>query len=128
MLQAEAARPTAESKQRTWDLINGDGYGSFHLTRAAMLGFFWAHQEDVLAPYVGKFFGRVREIFEDRDHPFARAYIQSLYPAYRADPQVLDESRKLIAQLNGSLPTLSRQLAEHADELDRQIRVRDFAG
>jgi len=128
MLQAEAARPTAESKQRAWDLINGDGYGSFHLTRAAMLGFFWAHQEDVLAPYVGKFFGRVRDIFEDRDHPFARAYIQSLYPAYRADPHVLDESRKLIAQLNGSLPTLSRQLAEHADELDRQIRVRDFAG
>jgi aminopeptidase N len=128
MLQAEAARPTVESKQHTWQLINGDGYGSFHLTRAAMMGFFWAHQEDVLAPYVDEFFGRVRDIFEDRDHPFARAYIQSLYPAYRADPRVLDQSRKLLTTLNGSLPTLSRQLAEHADELERQIRVRDYAG
>ena len=127
MLQADAARPTADSKRHTWELINGDGYGSFHLTRAAMMGFFWAHQDDVLAPYVDQFFGRVRDIFEDRDHPFARAYIQSLYPAYRADPRVLDQSRKLIGELNGSLPTLSRQLAEHADELDRQIRVRDFA-
>ena len=92
-----------------------------------MMGFFWAHQEDLLAPYVDLFFSRVTDIFEDRDHPFARAYIQSLYPAYRADPTVLERSRGLLSELNGSLPTLSRQLAEHTDELERQIRVRDFA-
>ena len=126
-LQAEAARPTAASKQRAWELINGDGFGSFHLTRAAMMGFFWAHQDEVLAPYVDRFFGSVRDIFETRDHPFARAYIQSLYPAYCADPEVLEQSRRLLSELNGSLPTLTRQLTEHADELERQIRVRAFA-
>jgi len=126
-LQAEAARPTAASKQTAWELINGDGFGSFHLTRAAMMGFFWAHQDEVLAPYVDRFFGSVRDIFETRDHPFARAYIQSLYPAYRADPEVLEQSRRLLSELNGSLPTLTRQLTEHADELERQIRVRAFA-
>ncbi len=126
-LQAEAARPTAEAKRAAWERINGEGYGSFHLTRAAMMGFFWAHQDDVLAPYVDQFFGQVRDIFEERDHPFARAYIQSLFPAYRADPRVLDQSRRLLSELNGSLPTLSRQLLEHADELDRQIKVRAFA-
>jgi aminopeptidase N len=126
-LQAEAARPTRESKQRTWDRINGDGYGSFHLTRAAMMGFFWAHQEDVLSPFVDRFFGQVRDIFESHDHPFARAYILSLYPSYRADPDVLARSHALLAELDGTLPTLSRQLTEHADELERQIRVRSFA-
>jgi len=126
-LQAEAARPTPESKQKTWDLINGEGYGSFHLTRAAMMGFFWAHQAELLAPYVDRFFGSVREIFETRDHPFARAYIQSLFPAYRSDRDVLDRSRRLLAELDDSLPTLKRQLTEHADELERQIRVREFA-
>jgi aminopeptidase N len=127
MLQAESARPTAEAKQRAWERINGPGYGSFHLTRAAMMGFFWTHQHELLAPYVDRFFGSVRDIFEDRDHPFARAYIQSLFPSYRADPEVLDHSRRLLAQLNGSLPTLARQLTEHADELERQIRVRAYA-
>jgi aminopeptidase N len=127
ILQAEAARPTRESKQKTWDLINGKGYGSFHLTRAAMMGFFWAHQSELLAPYVDRFFGSVREIFETRDHPFARAYIQSLYPAQRAERNVLDRSKRLLEELDESLPTLKRQLTEHADELERQIRVRAFA-
>ena len=127
MLQADAARPAPESKQHTWERIVGEGYGSFHLTRAAMMGFFWADQEEVLAPYAERFFVNVRDIFEQRDHPFARAYILSLYPAYRADPIVLDRSRGMLSELNGSLPTLSRQLAEHADELDRQIKVRAFA-
>ena len=127
MLQADAARPAPESKQHTWERIIGEGYGSFHLTRAAMMGFFWADQEEVLAPYAERFFVNVRDIFEQRDHPFARAYILSLYPAYRADPIVLDRSRGMLSELNGSLPTLSRQLAEHADELDRQIKVRAFA-
>ena len=101
MLQAEAARPAPELKQKTWERINGAGYGSFHLTRAAMMGFFWADQNEVLEPYVDRFFGSVREIFEDRDHPFARAYIQSLFPAYRADKSVLDRSRHLLSELTG---------------------------
>jgi aminopeptidase N len=126
-LQAEAARPSAESKQRTWERINGKGYGSFHLTRAAMQGFFWAHQADLLAPYTDRFFEQVRDVFETHDHPFSRAYIISLFPAYRGDPQVLDRARRLLADLDGSLPTLSRQLAEAADDLDRQIQVRAFA-
>jgi aminopeptidase N len=126
-LQAEAARPTPESKELAWQRMNGEGYGSFHLTRAAMMGFLWAHQDELLAPYVDRFFGDLRGIFEDRDHPFARAYIMALYPAYRADRDILERSRQLLAELDGNLPTLSRQLTEHADELDRQIRVREFA-
>ena len=66
-------------------------------------------------------------VFETRDHPFARSYLVSLYPAYLGEPEVLERSRGLLAQLNGSLPTLSRQLAEAADDLDRVIKVRAFA-
>lgn len=127
VLQAHASRPTEASKRETWERINGEGFGSFHLTRAAMMGFFWTHQADLLAPYVEAFFGQAREIFETRDHPFARAYILSLYPAHNADPRVLEHSRRLLAELDRSLPTLSRQLREAADELDRQIMVRQFA-
>jgi aminopeptidase N len=127
LLQAESARPTESAKAAAWERINGEGYGSFHLTRAAMLGFFWRQQADLVEPYVDRFFDRVRDIFETRDHPFARAYLLALYPSYRADPRVLRRSRELLGQLNGSLPTLSRQLAESTDELERQIRVRAFA-
>jgi aminopeptidase N len=127
MLRAEASRPTDSAKADVWQHINDEGYGSFHLTRAAMQGFFWPHQNDLLEPYVGRFFDQVQTIFETRDHPFARAYLVSLYPGYLADPQVLDQSRGLLQKLNGSLPTLKRQLMEAADDLDRTIKVRAFA-
>ncbi|MDL2335286.1 MAG: aminopeptidase N [Chloroflexota bacterium] len=127
MLRAEASRPTSGAKAEAWERINGEGYGSFHLTRAAMQGFYWPHQDEVLAPYADRFFSSVRGVFETRDHPFARSYLVSLYPAYLAEPQVLDRSRELISKLNGSLPTLTRQLREAADDLDRTIKVRAFA-
>ena len=127
LLRAEASRPSAAAKAQVWELIHGAGYGSFHLTRAAMQGFFWPQQEELLEPYVERFFEQVRDVFTTRDHPFARSYLLSLYPAYRGDPGVLERSRRLLSELNGSLPTLSRQLTEVADDLDRQIKVRAFA-
>ncbi len=127
LLRAEASRPSSEAKAEAWSRIHGDGYGSFHLTRAAMMGFFWPGQDDVVEEYADRFFSSVREVFETRDHPFARSYLLAMYPAYRADPIVLERSKQLLSSLNGSLPTLSRQLAEVADDLDRQIKVRAFA-
>jgi aminopeptidase N len=127
LLKAEAARPTESAKADAWQRIHGEGYGSFHLTRAAMQGFFWPQQKEVLEPYVEGFFDRVRDVFETRDHPFARSYLLSLFPAYMAEPRVLDRANGLLSELNGSMPTLSRQLIEAADELDRQIKVRSFA-
>ncbi|CAN5833646.1 aminopeptidase N [soil metagenome] len=127
LLRAAAARPEAESKEEVWQRIHGRGYGSFHLTRAAMQGFFWPHQAHLLEPYAARFFEEVRGVFETKDHPFARAYVLSMYPAYRADPAVLVRSRQLLSALDGALPTLARQVAEAADELERSIRVRAFA-
>jgi aminopeptidase N len=127
LLRAETSRPTVEAKEAAWNRIIGEGYGSFHLTRAAMLGFFWPNQGEILEPFVDRFFDRVVEVFETRDHPFARAFLIYLYPSYLADPRVLQRSHQMLASLSGAMPTLSRQLAEVADELDRQIRVREHA-
>jgi aminopeptidase N len=124
---AEAARSAPSAKERAWARIHGEGYGSFHLTRAAMQGFYWPHQAEQLVPYEERFFERVEDVFAQRDHPFARAYMFLLFPSLRANPDVLDRSRRLLASLDGRLPTLSRQLAEANDELERTIRVREFA-
>ncbi|CAN5547801.1 hypothetical protein BH23CHL7_BH23CHL7_24670 [soil metagenome] len=126
LIRAGAAQPSAEAKEEAWRRIHGPGYGSFHLTRAAMQGFFWTQQAELLAPYSGRFFDEVRSVFETRDHPFARSYMLTMYPAYRSEQHVLDRSNAVLGSLNG-LPTLSRQLAEMADELARQIRVRQYA-
>jgi aminopeptidase N len=127
VIVAETARPSESAKEEAWRRIHDEGYGSFHLTRAAMQGFFWPHQAEQLARYEDDFFARVEDIFETRDHPFARAYMTLLFPAYRAAPTVLEKTRRLLGSLDGRLPTLSRQLAEAGDELERTIRIRAFA-
>jgi aminopeptidase N len=127
LIRAAAAAPRAEAKAEAWQRIHGAGYGSFHFTRAAMLGFLWPHQAQLVAPYAERFFAQVREVFETRDNPYARAYMLSLFPAHTADPKVLARAQELLATLDGRLPTLSRQLAEAADELERAIRVRRHA-
>ena len=126
-IRAAASTPTSEAKERAWRLIHGEGYGSFHLTRAAMMGMFWPNQAELVEPYIERYFDRLREVFETRDHPFARSYLLTLYPAHRAEPLVVEHSRRLLASLNGQLPTLSRQLAEVTDDLERAIRVRRYA-
>jgi aminopeptidase N len=123
----EVARPTAEAKEAAWRRIHDDGYGSLYLTRAAMQGFFWPHQAELVEPYVPRFFERVTEIFEARDNSFSRAYMLTLFPAYRADPAVLERARSFLASLDPSASALVRQLREAIDELERAIAVRAFA-
>ena len=126
-IKADASRPSAAAKEVAWQRIHGEGYGSFHLTRAAMQGFFWPHQADLLEPYEAAFFARVRQVFAEHDHPFARHYVLNLFPAYRADPRVVDRAQALLTSLDGEQPTLTRQVAEAADELARSVRVRACA-
>ena len=48
-------------------------------------------------------------------------------PFLRGAPEVLERSHGLISQLNGSLPTLTRQLTEAADDLD-ELLASGFVG
>ncbi len=80
VIRAAAARPKPEAKAEAWERIHGDGFGSYHLTRAAMQGFQSFRQRELLLPYRDAFFERVREVFATRDHPYARAYLLNLLP------------------------------------------------
>ena len=47
-IRAEVSQPDAEVKAQAWSRINGEGYGSDYRTRAAIAGFQWSHQRDLL--------------------------------------------------------------------------------
>jgi aminopeptidase N len=127
LIKAAAARPTAEAKAEAWRRINGEGYGSYHLTRAAMQGFVWPSQRELLVPYREPFFEALRGIFAARDHPFARSYLISLFQDQWAEPEVLERAARLLAELDPTETTLARQLSEEMDNLARAIRVRAYA-
>jgi aminopeptidase N len=95
-IKAEVSRPTPEVKSRAWERIHGPGYGSDYLTRSAIAGFQWPHQQTLLRPYRERFFERVRGVHATHDHAFARAYVRGLLPDRWAEPVVVDRIEELV--------------------------------
>ncbi|MBP1705856.1 MAG: pepN2, partial [Chloroflexi bacterium] len=126
-LAAAVGRPDPATKADAWSRINGAGYGSFHLDRAAMAGFRHPHQAVILEPYVERFFSSIPEIAAEREHPFVRAYITRLFPFDRPLEDVAIRARAVIAEHGDRLPTLDRQLREAVDDLERAMACRAFA-
>lgn len=126
-LRGDVSQPDPALKASAWRKINGEGYGSLYLTVAAMSGFNWPRQRELLAPYVERFFEAVPTIFRERDKEFASDYFGALFPAYRVERETLDSSARLLAEYGGGLPVLARMLREANDELDRAIRCREYA-
>jgi aminopeptidase N len=126
MLTVETSAPDPAAKEQAWARIHGDGYGSLHLDRAAMSGFNWASQADLLDPYVGRFFDNLQMVFETREHEAAKAYFSTLYPRYRVDEVALGHARSVVAAIDGP-PQLERLLIEAIDRQERALASRLFA-
>ena len=126
-LQAEVSFPRPEVKAEAWERIHGEGYGSLYMTAAAMGGFNWWRQRELLTPYVDRFFENVVGVFERPNKEFATSYFGALFPSYRAERGVLERSQQLLSELNGRMPMLERKLREANDDLERAIKCQEFA-
>jgi len=126
-LRAEVGAPRAEVKAAAWERFLGAGYGSFQLTQAAMAGFNQAHQAELLAPFVDRFFEVLPAVAAERDHPFLWAFVATLFPSYRPDAALVARTRDVAASQAGALPSLQRLLDEAADDMERAVVCRAFA-
>jgi aminopeptidase N len=126
LLRIDVSPPDAAAKAAAWERLLGEGYGSLHLTGAAMSGFHWSAQRELLAPYVERFFEVLPGVARDRDHEFAQAFFGQLFPGYRVERELLERSRLLLAEVEAE-PLLARMLREANDDLERAIRCREFA-
>ncbi len=126
-IRAEVARPDADAKLEAWRRIHDEGYGSDYLTRAALSGFQWHHQRELLEPFREPFFEEVRQVYRDRDLGYARSYLGALFPAAWAEAEVVGRAQRLLRDLQPDEVQLRRHLLEMCDDLERTIRVRAFA-
>ena len=126
-LRCGTAPPDAGVKAEAWARFTGEGYGSVYLNRAAMSGFNWTHQADLLAPYVDAFFERAGGIFAERDREFATVFYGGLFPGYRVERDTLDRARALLDATPEEQAVLQRMLRESIDDLGRAIACREYA-
>jgi aminopeptidase N len=126
-IRAEVSRPSPEVKASAWARIHGEGYGSDYLTRAAVTGFQWPHQRDILLAYRAPFYEQVRKVYRARDHAYAQSYLHWLVPDLWAEASELERLRAFALELTPEEGLLRRHLTEVADDLARDIRVRAYA-
>ena len=126
-LRCETAVPDPGVKAEAWERFSGEGYGSRYLNQAAMSGFNWTHQADVLAPYVDAFFAQVGDIFVERDREFATVFYGGLFPSYRVEQDTLDRAQALLDETPEEQAVLQRMLRESIDDLGRAIACRAYA-
>ncbi|GAB4325214.1 MAG: aminopeptidase N [Dehalococcoidia bacterium] len=126
-LRGETSVPDPAVKASAWERFLGDGYGSLYLTVAAMTGFNWTHQQDILEPYVERFFEVVPSVFSERTREFATEFFGALFPSYRVEEAVLERSRRLLETLEPGQVVLRRMLLEANDEMERSLKCRAFA-
>jgi aminopeptidase N len=126
-IRAEVSAPDPTAKSAAWERIHGEGYGSDYLTRSALAGFQSRSQRALLMPWREPFFERVRRIYRERDLGFAQAYLRWLYPAVWGEPEVVERSQRLLADLAPEEVQLRRHLMEVCDDLERVIRARAYA-
>jgi aminopeptidase N len=122
----EVSWPDPDVKARAWARFHGEGYGSLHVTAAAMRGFQWWPQRELTRPYEEPYFSGLIAIFETRPKEFATTYFSTLFPN-RVERDVLERARVLLETAPDSLPILRRSLREEMDALERAIKCRAFA-
>jgi len=96
----EASIPVAENKEKHWNiLLDEDSKESEHMLFAIMGGFNSRHQEDLLKPYISKYYEALPEIFKKRTKTYAEAFFNSVKPL-EADEEML----KKFEEINKSIP------------------------
>jgi aminopeptidase N len=127
VIRAQVSRPESDAKQTAWDRIHGSGYGSDYLTRAAIMGFQWLHQRDILVSFRDSFYEHIADVYATRDHAYAESYLRWLVPDRWAEQAELERIRTFAGGLGEEQGLLQRHLVEIADDVERDIRVREYS-
>ena len=121
---ARAAQPLPGAKARAWSTVTGDKSIPLATKRAAAAGFHGADQERLLSHYVQPYFESLLPIWESRDLDEALVFVEGMYPARIATPEVVELTDTWLAR---DLPgPVRRSLLESQDGIKRALRTRAF--
>lgn len=116
--------PDSNIKAKAWKQFIEAKKLPLNYLRAGMSGFFQKDQQALTRPYIKLYFAALSKLLETKEHHFVRAFAGGLFPGVYIDPDVLQQSEKLL-QENDDFPYyLKRSLMEANDGLARALSVR----
>jgi aminopeptidase N len=93
------------------------------MTAEVMSAFHQFGQEDLLAPYVERYFAVLPEVWESRDLPDALAFVERMYPRLIVSKDTVERTDRHLAGDDIPAP-IRRLLLEGKDGVERAIRTR----
>ncbi|GAA4192379.1 aminopeptidase N [Gryllotalpicola kribbensis] len=119
---ARAALPTLEGKTAAWaSVVEQDGAPNL-IVRATGAGFQRAHDPELLAPFVEKYFDSLRTIWDTRSYAIAAGLINGLYPFTLANQELADATRAWL-DANPEPAALRRIVVENLARVERALKV-----
>ena len=123
--QAKASLPRYEIKEFFWrDFVQNKMQLSTDYLRYGMSGFLHVSQQEILRPYVDKFFAILLDIYKKRDTHFSLAFCRFLFPSIFSPELILKKTNEFVVENDDDMPMLCRKaLTEHCDELGDRIQI-----
>jgi aminopeptidase N len=117
--------PTAQAKQRSWELATGEGLSNAE-SRAVAAGFWRTGQDELLRPYVDRYVAELPGLWDARTPQVAGVLAQELFPSTLVEPDVHERTAVLEQQEHPA--GLRRYVAEQRDDLRRALAARAVPG
>ncbi len=122
---ARALQPTAEAKAEAWRLAVEDESLPNAMQEAVIAGFSHPTQGALVAPYVERYFGDVRGVWERRTSELAQNVVVGLFPTWTSTitPSTVDAADAFLA--DPDVPTALRRLvSEGRADVVRALNAR----
>jgi aminopeptidase N len=120
---ARAARPTPEAKAEAWRLAVEEVGQPLAMTEAVMGGFQQFDQEQLLRPFVERYFEALPFVWERRELPEALSIAGALYPHHVVEERTVALTEAYLARPDVPAP-IRRLLLEGKDGVERALRAR----
>ncbi|MEU0089889.1 aminopeptidase N [Kribbella sp. NPDC006257] len=121
--ECRASLPTAEAKERAWNLITTDADAANYDLYAAATGFWHPSQEDLTAPYVERYFAEIAATEKLRSGWAVARGAQLAFPRFSIDERVVRLAADLVAD-ESVAAGIRRAIGDEADDLKRALAVR----
>ncbi|UJB46521.1 aminopeptidase N [Streptomyces sp. A1-5] len=123
--RCRAALPDPAAKQAAWDALfttDEESALSNYLFTATATGFWAPEQQDLLRPYVARYFAEVPALAARRGPALAKAAGRYAFPAVLVEDATLRHGERCLAE-GDPTPALRRTLDDQLDDLRRALKV-----
>ncbi|MGY2066223.1 aminopeptidase N [Blastococcus sp. SYSU DS0619] len=120
---ARALRPTAESKEETWQRAFTDETLPNAVHEAMLQGFWHPAQRELTAGYVDRYFAEIRAVWDRRPGEIAKNAVQYLFPPV-VEPRTIAAADAWLSDAEQP-PALRRLVFEGRDGIARALRARE---